>query len=61
MAIAVKSLKTIELKCKLCKGQCWNENQSIRQENARKMFAGESIPNACVDSEIDGAKCPYQP
>lgn len=59
MAAQVKSLKTIEQKCQQCKGQCWDPDQSKRQANARAFFNG-AIPNACVDSEIDGPKCPYQ-
>lgn len=60
MAAVGKSLKTIELKCEQCKGQCWDSNQSQRQAKARKFFKGASIPNSCVDSEIDGPKCPFQ-
>lgn len=61
MAIAVRISQTIEKGCKECNGRCWDSNQSIRQANARKFFNGESIPNACVDSELDGPKCPYKP
>lgn len=61
MAAQVKFDANIERKCKTCAGKCWDSNQSIRQENARKFFNGEAIPNACVDSEMDGPKCPYRP
>lgn len=43
--------------CDKCKGACWDDDQSKRQENSYKMFG--VIPNKCVDSEIDGPKCPY--
>lgn len=52
-----KSLKTTDLKCKKCNGVCFDKNQSIRQANVRKMFG--ILPNACVDGELDGTKCPY--
>lgn len=58
MAINVTNLKNVDVKCHQCKGKCFDKDQSKRQENARKMFNGP-IPNACVDSEIDGCKCPY--
>lgn len=57
MAASVKSLKTTDLKCKKCNGVCFNTDQSIRQANVRKMFG--ILPNACVDGELDGTKCPF--
>lgn len=59
MAIAITTFKTIELECTKCKGQCWDKNQAKRQANARAMFG--TTPNSCVDSELDGPKCPYRP
>ncbi len=61
MAIITKSLVSVDVKCHQCKGTCFDKDQSKRQANARKFFAGKPIPNACVDSEIDGCKCPFQP
>lgn len=61
MAAQVKSNDEINVKCKKCAGQCWDSNQFVRQANARKFFNGEAIPNACVDSEMDGPKCPFRP
>ena len=60
MAAVVQSLKTIELGCQQCGGQCWDKDQSKRQAKVRALFKGAAIPNSCVDSEIDGPKCPYQ-
>ena len=59
MAARKSRIKSIELGCQRCKGQCWDKNQSQRQANARAFFNGP-IPNACVDSELDGPMCPYQ-
>ena len=50
---------TIDQKCIKCNGACWDENQAERQKNAIKMFG--VIPNNCVDSEIDGPRCPFKP
>lgn len=58
MAAVGKSLKTIELKCEQCKGECWDKDQSKRQALVLAKFG--KLPNACVDSEIDGPKCPFQ-
>ena len=52
-------LKTNALKCEQCKGKYFNKNQAKRQELVRAEL-GTPLPNACVDSEIDGCKCPYQ-
>lgn len=60
MAKKVSSFKSPERGCLICKGQCWDPNQSKRQANARNFFKGP-IPNSCVDSEFDGPKCPYKP
>ena len=57
MAALVTNLKTTDIKCQKCKGTCFNNDQFIRQDNVRKMFG--TLPNACVDSEMDGTKCPY--
>lgn len=59
MAINVKSLKTVDVKCTQCNGTCFDTDQAKRQANAHAMFGDQPIPNACVDSEIDGCKCPY--
>lgn len=61
MAAQAKNFKSIEQDCKKCGGRCWDSNQSVRQANAREFFEGGPIPNSCVDSEIDGPKCPYRP
>ena len=53
-------LKNISLTCQKCKGTCFDKDQPTRQANVRKTF-GSALPNACVDSAIDGHKCPYQP
>ena len=44
--------------CNKCKGRCWNQNNSVTQENARKMFGGIT-PNNCVVSENGTPQCPY--
>lgn len=52
-------LNTVELTCKKCKGKCWNSNQSKRQAAVIATFGGP-LPNKCVSSQLDGAKCPYR-
>ena len=52
-------LNKTSLKCEECKGSCFDADSSTRQANVRKKL-GLPIPNACVDSEIDGCKCPCQ-
>lgn len=44
--------------CSKCKGRCWNQNNSVTQENARKMFGGIT-PNNCVVSENGTPQCPF--
>jgi len=58
MAAIVKSIENVSLTCKKCKGRLWNDNSAKRQAAVRAQF-GDKLPNDCVDSEIDGHKCPY--
>lgn len=51
------NVKSTNTKCEQCKGECWDNDPAKRQENAFAKFG--IIPNNCVDSEIDGPKCPY--
>lgn len=56
LSSVLESLASINPKCKECKGRCYDSNQSVRQANVRKFFGSPTIPDDCVDSEIDGTK-----
>lgn len=59
MAAKKYSFESVSLNCNKCKGACWDSNSAKRQENAIQKFG--VIPNACVDSQVDGPKCPFRP
>ena len=51
MAATVKPIKNVSLTCKKCQGKLWNDDSAAKY--------GSELPNDCVDSELDGHKCPY--
>ena len=43
--------------CMTCKGKLFTSNSLERQTKVKESFG--SIPSDCVDSSIDGHKCPF--
>lgn len=58
MPAIVKSIENVSLTCKKCQGKLWNNDSATRQAQVRAKY-GSELPNDCVDSELDGHKCPY--
>ena len=48
---------TMDFICTKCNGTCFSENGTKRQRDVLQKFGG--LPSDCVDSSIDGHKCPF--
>ena len=47
----------ISITCMKCRATLFSEDSSQRQQQVRKAFG--KLPSDCVDSPIDGHKCPF--
>ena len=48
----------IDAICMKCKGEQFSSDSSKRQSEVKNLY--DSIPSDCVDSDIDGHKCPFK-
>lgn len=59
--IPFPNLKCISSICQKCKGSCYTENHSLRQEQVIKKFG--QLPDKCAEFIRDGqsiSKCPFK-
>ena len=54
----VKSYIDVPQGCKKCGGKCYDENQSVRQENFRREFPNVPLPDKCANACSGHQMCP---